>query len=325
MSKPTVNDMSEIAQRRVQRIAPGPRPRIHRTGTVVIESDARTPHQAQWVGICLEIAMQREKSPLKKYFWTTMANRIKDAQQFQFGEIDDRKIQVEAKRAGPLFSDGHLNLPYQSVIYNYTLMPDPKIVSPEMAMERVKFSTLACIVDKKMVKDPLPGPLIMAVDFIFADPHEFEGKKKFCMIMTGAVAFQSSAPEYKWKGEIIDDSMIPQRSSLVSVADGVGSLSMMLATRGIKCKRKEPSQKLQKARVKRGHSLLPIVTHVNTQKYYEAMENVEKGHHASPVPHLRRGHRRRLGEGRETWVRDCIVNCCSLDEASKARDHYEVE
>jgi len=71
-------------------------------GHIVIESDARTPHNSQWVQICLEIAQKREDDPLKKFFWTAMANRIKTAQQFQFGEVDDLRIKEEAKRAGPL-------------------------------------------------------------------------------------------------------------------------------------------------------------------------------------------------------------------------------
>jgi len=293
------------------------------TGHIIIETDARTPHQSQWVRICLEIAQKREDDPLKKFFWAAMANRIKTAEQFQFGEVSDLRIKEEAIRAGPLIAAGHLDLPYDSVIYNYTLIPDPSD-GPEFQNDRIKFCSLACKMDKAMVKDPLPGPLYIAADFLFAPVGRFYIERKYAMILTAGVAFQADQPECRWQGEVID---LPKHHdspfNLVSVADGIASLSMILATRGVEVKRREPKERLQRARLKRNKSLLPTVTHVNTQKYYKAMENVEKGHHASPVPHLRRGHIRRLGEDHTTWVRDTIVNCRSLSKAID-RDHYEV-
>jgi len=322
--EPRVSDLTDIVRRKL-----GPQlTHIQKDGygQLIVESDARTPHQASWVGICLEIAQRREieKQKYKQYFWVTMANRIKDAQQFQFGEVEDTRIKEEACRAGPLIAQKHLSLPYHSVIYNYTLIPDPDDVPEEMKDERVRFSTLAVIIEKDKIKDPLPGPLLMAADFIFVNPQAFEAKKKFCMLLAGGVVFQSCEPEFKWKGEIVDEPGQKRNETLVSIADGVGSMSMILATRGIQTRIHRPTQKQQKARVKRQKSLIPIVTHVDTQKYYKAMENVEKGHHASPVPHLRRGHIRHLDEDRTTWVRDCIVNCRSLSDIQE-RDHYEVE
>jgi hypothetical protein len=66
------------------------------------------------------------------------------------------------------------------------------------------------------------------------------------------------------------------------------------------------------------------VTHVDARQYFDAMKRTALGGtHASPVPHLRRGHRRVYEDGRQTWVRSCLVNCRSLEEA-QARDHYEV-
>jgi len=316
---PKVSDLGDM----VRRVVPGLRHKDG-TGNIIIESDSRIPHQSQWIGICLEIAMKRPEKSYKRFFWTTMANRIKSAQQFQFGHVEDIRIKEEAIRAGPLIGDGHLSLPYQSVIYNYTLIPDPKDVPPEIANDRVSFSTLACLMEKKELKNVLPGPFILAADFIFVPPQALDAKRKFCMILAGGCAFQANPPEGRWIGDVVDEPGQVRRETLVSVADGVASLSMILATRGVETEVRQPNDKLQKARIKRGKPLLPRITHVNTEKYYKAMENVEKGHHASPVPHLRRGHIRRLGEDRTTWVRDTIVNCRTLSD-SKGRDHYEVE
>jgi len=329
-SKPQVKTLSD----KVREIVSGRGPVVNRTepeidmemsGHVVVESDARTPHNSQWVQICLEIAKKRRNDPLKAYFWTAMANRIKSAQQFQFGTVSDKRIKEEAARAGPLIAGGHLDLPYESVIYNYTLAPDDDL-GPEFQHERIKFCTLACRMDPALLSNPLPGPFYIGADFLFAPTEAFHVIRKYAMILTAGVGFQANDLQNKWVGEVID---LPTHKdspfNLVSVADGIASLSMILATRGIELTRKEPSERVQRSRARKNKNLLPTVTHVNTQKYYHAIENAEKGHHASPVPHLRRGHIRRLGEDRTTWVRDCIVNCRTLDDASKARDHYEVE
>jgi len=293
-----------------------------------VESDARTPHQNQWVQICLEIGQGKKHPSVDRYFWVTMANRMKDAQQFSFGEVEDVRIKQESVRAGPLIAQDLLGLPYSSVVYNYSMIPDPAVVPPEVvAQGPLKFCTIAAIVEKDKLRNPLSGPLIFAADFMFAkDPkRQFpKSSRKYLMILVAGVAFQSNEEESRWEGEVMDGPDHGLDDSVTCVAEGVGSLSMILSTRGVPLAKREPTKRQQKARLKRGKSLLPTVTHVDTKKYYAAMENVEKGHHASPVPHLRRGHIRRLGEDRTTWVRDTIVNCRSLDEI-KDRDHYEVE
>jgi len=294
-----------------------------------VESDARTPHQNQWVQICLEIAQSKKDPSLQKYFWVTLANRMKNAQQFQFGEVEDTRIKEEALRAGPLIAEELLSLPYPSVVYNYTLKPDPEDVPKEMWDQRVKFCTLAAVVPKHKMIEPLPGPLIFAADFCFADPNDskFDVRftRKYLMTLVAGVAFQANPDEGKWQGEVIDKPDVGGLfNQLVCVADGVASLSMILATKGIPTELREPTDKRQRQRVKKKKSLLPSVTHVDTQRYYAAMSNVGKGHHASPVPHLRRGHIRRLASGKNTWVRDAIVNCRTLSDVA-GRDHYEVE
>jgi len=295
-----------------------------------VESDARTPHQNQWVQICLEIAQGKESPSVDRYFWVTMANRMKNAQQFTFGTVEDIRLKQESVRAGPLIAQELLSLPYPSVVYNYNMIPDPEDVAPELVEDSkapLKFCTLAAIVEKDKLRNPLPGPLIFAAHFIFAkDPkRQFsQSSRKHLMMLVGGVAFQAHEKEGRWEGEVMDESDFGLNDTVASVAEGVGSLSMILSTRGVRLEVKEPKESQQKARVKKGKSILPTVTYVNTQKYYKAMENTEKGHHASPVPHLRRGHIRRLGEDNTTWVRDTIVNCRSLSELQD-RDHYEVE
>lgn len=47
-----------------------------------------------------------------------------------------------------------------------------------------------------------------------------------------------------------------------------------------------------------------------------------EGTHASPIPHLRRGHIRNLPNGKTTWVRDCLVNIDENAIGNLARTHY---
>ena len=101
-------------------------------------------------------------------------------------------------------------------------------------------------------------------------------------------------------------------------------LSLMIATRGTEVRVEVPSRKLQEKRASHGKPPLPYITYVNAEKYYVAVRNTEaRGHHASPVPHLRRGHLRHYASGHTVWIKDMLVNCKSLDEA-KPRQEYRV-
>lgn len=307
---------------------------------IMIESDLRQVHSRNWQNICLEIVNQRKADSYKTHFWATMARRINAGQQFDFGMVEDTRIKQEAVRAGPLFGDGLLSLPYEAVVYNYTLIPDPVDVEAlgSDPGARIRFTTLACTVRPDVfVQDALDSPGILAADFIFVpsndwmrdQPKAARIKRKYMVLMAGATFFQANTDSGKWSGKIVDNPGGASKhhrpgEDLVSLADGVSALSMIVATKGVPLHKRIPTEKQQRARAKKNRALLPVVTQVDTQKYYEAIENVEKGSHASPVPHLRRGHIRRLGDGKQTWVRDTIVNCQSIEEAVE-REKYEVE
>lgn len=327
----TVNSIADMVHKVLDPIKPNPQVMKENKSThVFIETNLRRPHQETWVKICLEIAKKRDDASPQQGFWATMANRMLTAQVFDFGLVDDRKIKEEAVRAGPLIGEGYLNLPYKSVVYIYTLVLDPEDVPPGVTETKVKFATLACLVEPEIwTKQHRPGPMFLAADFIFVDPQEFNSKMKYVMMLAGGVVFQSNIVSGQWSGNVIDrpskDGIVKQSGeTLVSIADGMASLSLMLATKGVSVRKHNPTARQQKARLKKGKEPLPVVTHVDTMKYYRAMENVEKGHHASPVPHLRRGHVRRLHDDRRIWIKDTIVNCRTLSDF-KDRDHYEVD
>ncbi len=104
-----------------------------------------------------------------------------------------------------------------------------------------------------------------------------------------------------------------------NVRDPVLIALMLLATDGVDVDKVAPSDKLNKARAKSGKPPIPSHWQVHTGPYITALAAAHggrgagrgDGHHASPIPHLRRGHLRHLHQrhgGGTTWVRDSLIN-----------------
>jgi hypothetical protein len=110
---------------------------------------------------------------------------------------------------------------------------------------------------------------------------------------------------------------------------------LLLATDGVAVDRIPAPDKLNKHRTKAGKPAIPAHWHVHTGPYVTALthrdqrhKNAQGGHHASPVPHLRRGHRRILSAyhgGQTIWVRDAVVNIKDGKElpAGMGRSFYQ--
>ena len=138
---------------------------------------------------------------------------------------------------------------------------------------------------------------------------------------------------YRYTGEIsgrvaviaLRDGPVLQYGGIPNTTDHlIWPLSLMLATKGTKLREEAPSEKLQSKRAARGKSRLPRVTYVDAEHYYEAVRNSDsKGTHASPVPHLRRGHIRHWKD-RDIWIRDMLINCKSINEIDQ-REKYQVK
>jgi len=108
------------------------------------------------------------------------------------------------------------------------------------------------------------------------------------------------------------------------------ALWLVLNTKGVAQERIEPSEKLNRARAKTGKTLLQpyvkidTVTYINARRETERMEAAGFGHHASPRPHLRRAHLRRLQSGIIVPVMATIVNG-TADVKASAREKYVVK
>jgi hypothetical protein len=86
------------------------------------------------------------------------------------------------------------------------------------------------------------------------------------------------------------------------------AMVMYLNTNGVVSERTPAPVALNKSRVKKGKLPIPTTHIVRIDpRVLGAGGGSGSGHHASPRPHYRRGHIRRLDEGRTTWVKACIV------------------
>ena len=279
----------------------------------------------EWADILSKVGGQRRRN-LQQEFWYIFARRILKAESFDFGLVPSNRIKEEAKRGGDLLGKGLLDLPYETVIYTYALDTEEVArlnADKVLPIDRFRRVTMAT---REMSLDG--GQLHAALDFIVT--HQPGAPKDRAWMYTFAGGIMFKIRELGWKGLVVDDPMGRDKKydtggAIGFIADGVASLSMMLATKGLETERREPAEKIQQKRASKKKPPLPTVTYVKTQRYYEAIRNSEsKGTHASPVPHLRRGHIRHLADGRDTWVRDCLVNCKSVEDMQN-RDHYEVE
>lgn len=304
---------------------------------ILIDSSKGKLNNAQWKSSCVQLARVRPEP--QRTFWLAMAAVLDRAQTFEFGELPNKRIRELASRAGPLMAAGFMDLPYQAVVYWYSLAPDDGEAPLRMVTlaTHMDAETSAKIYDMK----ERPGSLLMAADFAEMELPEKDKGVAQRLMLVAAGAFRTSATVGAWEGNLLEAVAMEEpsqqkiSSALVSVADGTAALSLLLSTKGVEIRTEVPARKLQQKREHAGRHPLPTVTYVMTKRYLDAVRNTEiRGTHSSPVPHLRRGHLRHYTAGekasgrafqeRTIWIKDMVINCTSLDEA-QSRDHYEVK
>lgn len=97
---------------------------------------------------------------------------------------------------------------------------------------------------------------------------------------------------------------------------------VMLNTKGVAYTEQRPPR-AERRRADREGQPAPSHWHVGASDYFTALrhssgstDNGTKSGHASPIPHIRRGHWRNLASGQQTWIRDCLVNVSSQDQGA---------
>ncbi len=318
-----------------------------------VSPDTRPPPSefAEMFGHLAHVAHKTDLDKARAAAFLLMMRAADNAQVFDFGEIEEPRLIEEAKLGGSLMAQRTeakgaplLQLPYESVLYWYTLtnlqheMQPVKMMltTDEHSPTRVRYATLATMFEDEM----------FVADFMLLDAEtsaiarrdilrhnkgsvvEELKRGRNLFLMSGLARLQATA-DCRWRGYLFDrpgDDTEEQRDkdSIGSLADGVAAMTMILATKGVGIRREPAPAKVNAKRERAGKPAYPAVTHVDTRAYFDAMRRTALGGtHASPVPHLRRGHVRTYSDGRRTWVRSALVNCRSVEDA-QARDHYAV-
>jgi hypothetical protein len=323
---------------------------------IVLACDSARPSPEQLaVGLSAAAKGFAEDAGDAKILRFAASRLARAAEVFEFGMVPDEVLRDNATRAGPLIGKGLISTPFESCVFFYSLIPDvirtreqlSKIGATRQELDEASsIPRRYCSAAVRLI-DPGHGDecatqMFVVADFIRMLPDEAQAMRLPAgpdYWTVDAIGVVNTLAAGTWEGRILeamafhlptyaqapeDIRRTIEMMSLGSLADGVASAAMVLTTRNVKTRTETPSPKLQAKRERNGKLPLPRVTHVDMKAYVEAAQRTSLGgHHASPVPHLRRGHPRKLRSGREIWIRDMLINCRSLAEVVK-RDHYEV-
>jgi hypothetical protein len=271
--------------------------------------------------------------------------RVRMAQVFDFGVVPDATIRRESVRAAPLLVDGYLDIPFDTVLFRYRFVPEVRVTEtfrnefPDVAdwaeflNQMHDFQNFETLVIRRGEREwdvcdfvQLVPAMLGALDLrIPAGVRAFEpvsaARIRAIRLPDGTPGFESSR---SWM-PMQNPTPNAEKAMAAGLADTIAAFCLIANARGVPQEYVPAPRKLNVKRERAGNPPLPAVTFIRTEVYCAAAHNTDRGGtHASPVPHLRRGHRRTLASGRVTWVRDTVVNCRSREEAAASRDHYEV-
>lgn len=126
----------------------------------------------------------------------------------------------------------------------------------------------------------------------------------------------------------------PEQAAVGNVLDPIMTGLLILSTLGVRRETVKADDKLNRARVKSGKQPIPPYDRVYSEEYVTALSNRgtrqrgddKGGHHASPQPHVRRGHMRTYKSGRVALIHDTLVRVSEEARAAfkAGRTHYTV-
>lgn len=248
---------------------------------------------------------------------TGLSKAVSEGRFFWFGEVpDNKRVREWVTRGRELYKAGHITHPFsEPYVLGWHAEGDEDasvvMVTPMAAEDGLSYGVA------KFVEHPAPDTGEPCLVLVIAALRKFVGGKMGVAVLT---ALRSPTE--------LGDAVVADM--LRGPIAGVSYALALLNTDGITHTTVSASNKLNTARKKRGAQPIPSYVAVDAEPYAAAVSerrhygrSNQGGTHASPLPHIRRGHVRRLHSGSKVWVRDCLVNV-KKDGPSLARTHYEV-
>ena len=237
---------------------------------------------------------------------------------FDMGTMPNAAIIREGDRARKLFVAGHIDHPFGS--------RDPNLSTYALFHRWEGGSSLYMVDAMRWANTPVLKPTTMMVSEAVAYIAE---DNELSMLVTGHITmtYFGGGSGGADDNVAIHHTMSPlnlrtdeaMKSFTSNIMQPVLATMLLLSTEGIDHQRHTTNDKVNKRRVKDGKRPIPEHYAINTGPYITALTMThaqrkalhQGGTHASPVPHLRRGHIRNLNAmhgGGTTWVRDALVN-----------------
>ena len=246
---------------------------------------------------------------------------LQRSETFDFGTIGLKQVEEETTSAMSFYEAGFLVPPFDDFVFSLTL--DNGATRGIEIGRRFDPVTLLGTTDRDIINS------LFGASNVTANPDD-------CLFVI--IGLMAIGPGLIPMGVVA--ALLPQRcgpgfgfARLMGTSDVDGYVTAFFAacwsilnTKGIELKRRGPTKEQHAALLAKGITSTRPITYVGVKKYLEAREEASRmassGTHASPRPHLRRGHIRQR-YGRNIAVRPCIVNS-TVGEIIK-RDHYFVK
>lgn len=249
-----------------------------------------------------------------------VAHLIRSSEWFNFGHIEDGVIASEGYDAISLVGSGMLHLPYNSCMLTHSY-DDP--------VTGIFVQAFYLVSEGLGAEIPIGSWGIME----FRLAIKPDGVMTFNPNIALTTDFKRRPEDNKYQMRILSNPQRLDGNELYleaeSACNPVALMILALNTKNLRIEKVAAPEKLNKARARNGKPPIYHYTRVYLHHYLEAAKETRrmeaKGTHASPRPHLRRGHFRYKNHDRiqPKWIGQCIVNA-HMQEAPLTREEYKV-
>jgi hypothetical protein len=260
---------------------------------------------------------------------------VKSGRAVNLGHLPNQAIKDLGDHGGPLYNQGGLPQPFAHPwLFMHSWDGGPALQRSAVAVYMVNPTfgpdgdTAGCEIVELQPCRINNGNVLLIGDRILLDaPTGYELRAKYhCIAVPSPMRYVPGMGE-------INNGMTPEEAAAGNVLDPLMAALLLLNAEGVGRVTVGPSEKLARARIKNRKPPLPSHIEVNSAPYVTAIlarragrKAAQGGHHASPIPHIRRGHVRVYASGTRTIIRETLVNVTDEARATfvSKRSHYEV-